>query len=442
MRKNNYWLLAILPFLFTTSCEKDRVYVDQKENLSEIQLKNQLRSFLDKNDDFISTSLTISSSSVEKDFIKEVHNNVSSSLSLGLDEVFYLSELVNDDQKINKGINRNLLKSSLNSNVIKSSKLMASNVVSNKSQTDIGEIIKKGDYNIYWPYSENWNGEESPAIVFLDEANENNLDVAALLPIRANGEVRYDTIIVNEEYAQQHPVWVLSKKSDVPYKDIPHLADGKRAKNGTYFQPAVNTDHYKSNVKKSVKASSSADNKVYQMKLGDFMAERHYDPWLKGGSEFYFLFTETATNSVVPGSGIGMSTQINRIFIDRPRKTIKNKSWVNVNQIAVSHWRPEVFKSALVIIEKDTDSWEPKDKDAEKINFDIPITYMENGKEKTTNLKGSFTIHKEDEFITTKNYDRNFIFSNGNNLGSQGWAKLSEGGLHWKLPTYIYTSNL
>lgn len=74
-----------------------------------------------------------------------------------------------------------------------------------------------------------------------------------------------------------------------------------------------------------------------------------------------------------------------------------------------------------------------------KIIYDIPINYTENGQSKTYNSKGEIKIDKRNDFITTKTFDRNFIFSNLNKLGNN-WAIYSGKELNWTLPCTIGTS--
>ncbi len=139
----------------------------------------------------------------------------------------------------------------------------------------------------------------------------------------------------------------------------------------------------------------------------------------------YFLFTETTVNSTVVGGPIGASTQINSIFVDRPRKTINKKQWGDVNKIAVSNWRPEFHKMTMVVFEKDWEGW-AGDSDNQKHEFDIPVTYTDASSSlKTHNVKGSISVHKRDEHVTPKVFDRSNIFSNFN-FSNNNWTIYTE----------------
>ncbi|MBB2951645.1 MULTISPECIES: hypothetical protein [unclassified Sphingobacterium] len=440
MKRKIYFMLATSSLLGFGSCRKG-----DSEKMEPTQtahaLKSDLKAFLIKNNTYSEMGRIIANSVFDSKIVQEVYTNTKLSLSLGLDETFYLKDIVNDVKKINKNIKSDLFISLINENLQNSpvsSKQANSKGLAGTSGIDkLKILLNEADYQIYWPYVEDWDGKEKPAIVFIDETNENNDKIAALIPLKDN-PVKFDTIIVDEDYAKKHPVWVLSKKSDLSYSEIPALASGERTKGNVYFSEINHLEDKVSvsnqNLKSNVNLVSNTATQIYNVKLGRFMATKQWDPWLKGGSEFYLLFTETSVNSNVGGNAneIGASTSINMIFVDRPRKTISKKRWVDVYKNAVSNWRPEVHKSTLVIMEKDWEGWGV---DERKIPYDIPVTVQG----KTYNIKGDIIIEKRDDHITTKVYDRNYIFSNLN-FSNNNWTTYSENGVNWTLPYTIGTS--
>ncbi|RKF37712.1 hypothetical protein BCY89_27365 [Sphingobacterium siyangense] len=421
----------------------------KKETLQENRINQLKERFLKNENNLTNLTKSISKSLTDKDFVKRVHESVTKARELGLDETFYLKELTlpESKKKIAKGVDHTTMLKKISNNFEGSYKINLKASLNNPDtegpdtdMPEIEDILEANDYQIYWPYAEEWDGESTPAILIVDEFNKDEEIVPALIPIRDSNNrlIRYDTIIVNESYAMENPVWIVGENTELLYEEIPDLANGERVKDSVYFLPTPVATVTPTAPLNKISLASTGDNNVYKVDLGRFMAEKHYDPWLKGGSEFYLIFTETATNVAVSTTGdqLNTSTQINSIFVDRPRKTINKKQWVDVNKIAVSHWRPEVYKTALVIIEKD---WSGLGSKEEKIPYDIPINYTENGQSKTYNLKGEIKIDKRDDYITTKTFDRNFIFSNLNKLGNS-WAIYSEKGLNWTLPYTIGTS--
>ncbi|MEN5197497.1 hypothetical protein [Sphingobacterium faecium] len=439
MKRKIYYLLATSGFLALSSCQKnDSVNMNTTETTQILKL--ELNSFLNKDDPYSNMAKIIANATLDKNIVEEVYHNAKLSISLGLDETFYFRDVVNDVKKINKNIKSDLFISFINKN------LNASNVLSQKTRSEgtksalvdkAKSLLLEEDYQVYWPYVEDWDGKETPAIAFVDSSNQHNDKIAALILSGVN-PVKFDTIIIDEDYATKHPVWVLSKKADLTYDEIPALAAGERTKGNVYFskeeQLTSKSVVVKEALRANVNSSNSTTNQIYNVKLGRFMATKQWDPWLKGGSEFYLLFTETSVNSSVGGSAneIGSSTSINMIFVDRPRKTIKKKQWVDVYKNAVSNWRPEVHKSTLVIMEKDWEGWGV---DERKIPYDIPVTVGG----KTYNIKGDIIIEKRDDHITTKVYDRNYVFSNLN-FSNNNWTTYSENGVNWTLPYTIGTS--
>lgn len=76
-------------------------------------------------------------------------------------------------------------------------------------------------YQIYWPYSQKWNGSDLPVITFKTKESP-------LLPQDENIGYRIkegfvETVLVNEEYAKQHPVWIINY-NPIPYEEYPDFA--------------------------------------------------------------------------------------------------------------------------------------------------------------------------------------------------------------------------
>lgn len=392
----------------------------QKENnpepvktseLSDLGKQAAINDYLAKTDSkILKIAQGLTNSSLNLDLVKEVHKDVLTSLKYGLDEVSYLKDAVEKDSRITQR---------------KATSKLSASLKASSGYEELIETIKTGDYQIYWPYSEDWDGSTMPVISFVDSSNEDDEFIPAFAPVKHGGRIDVDTILVNEIYATTNPVWIV-RKSDIDYQALPNFSKGEFTKNGVLFSTAS-------------KALSSTQQKVYTMKLGSFMASKHYDPWTKGGSEFMIYITETSVNTQLPGSpaDLGATTQVNSIFVDRPRKTIKKKQWVDVNAIGISNWRPEVHKTTLVIMEKD---WGGLSGGTEEdIPYDIPVTGADG---KTINIKGSIKVIKQDDHVATKVYDRSYIFSNLNYSNGQWTVYNNNNGVHWTLPTVIGQTNL
>lgn len=93
------------------------------------------------------------------------------------------------------------------------------------------------DYiQIYWPYSENWDGTTAPVFVYAPE-NIHSLSGTGYVVGGSKGSIR--TVSVNEEYCRTHPVWIINE-SEIPYSNLPNFAKGETiSKDGVYYAQRI-----------------------------------------------------------------------------------------------------------------------------------------------------------------------------------------------------------
>lgn len=146
----------------------------------------------------------------DKEICEEVHSAVRKAVSLGLDESYYFSEALGKDSRITD-INRSL-QSKLNS-------LPTGNSI----KEIFAKVVEDDDYmlhyQIYWPYSKDWDGNTMPTITFQTEAavpQEENVGYRIV-------KDRIEEVTVNEEYAKKNPVWIINH-NPVPYELYPDFA--------------------------------------------------------------------------------------------------------------------------------------------------------------------------------------------------------------------------
>ena len=121
--------------------------------------------------------------------------------------------------------------------------------------------LSDSDMQIYWPYSDEWDGESLPVITYdpLDGASKN-------VGYTLSGE----EIVVSEEYARKNPVWVVNFNEDASYKTIEML----RREDPDWGSGGG-----------TISVKSEKDFKT--LILRSFRATRPYDSWLSGASEFF-----------------------------------------------------------------------------------------------------------------------------------------------------------
>ena len=124
------------------------------------------------------------------------------------------------------------------------------------------ELLRESDCQIYWPYSEEWDGKTFPLITFNPGTG---MDYSEGYEIRP-GSGKPEPIRITEDLAKERPVWVINTNNDADYTPAKIFLD-----NGL----------------SGMEASSRADGEKKLLLLRNFKMLRNYDNWLEGGSEFF-----------------------------------------------------------------------------------------------------------------------------------------------------------
>lgn len=124
------------------------------------------------------------------------------------------------------------------------------------------ELLRESDCQIYWPYSEEWDGKTFPLITFNPGTG---MDYSEGYEIRP-GSRKPEPIRITEELAKERPVWVINTNNDADYTPAKIFLD-----NGL----------------SGMEASARADGEKKLLLLRNFKMLRNYDNWLEGGSEFF-----------------------------------------------------------------------------------------------------------------------------------------------------------
>ena len=145
--------------------------------------------------------------------------------------------------------------------------------------------LTDSDVQIYWPFSESWDGRSFPIVTF-DPEDGGDTNVGYRLVTDADGHRSVEVVVVDEEMAQTTPVWVVNRNSDACYTSLEMLRKedpGWGEGGGTVIvKPAeacIPVSH-------DTKASSGI---LKSLILKDFTMKRNFDPWFAGGSEFFVL---------------------------------------------------------------------------------------------------------------------------------------------------------
>ena len=173
----------------------------------------------------------ITALNLDPEICQEVHRAVRKSVECGLDEIYYLKEAIGggtkicDDETFTRFIDDKLSKFS-----------------DNKAVKYINEYwVNTADQDrlqIYWPYSENWDGVTTPIVACQYQG----------YVIAENGQI-IEGITFAEEYTKKHPVWIINL-SPVAYSELPTFDNCNYVKQGNntivyHSLTASDSDDYK-----------------------------------------------------------------------------------------------------------------------------------------------------------------------------------------------------
>lgn len=190
-----------------------------------------------------------------------------------------------------------------------------------------GDLATSG-LQIYWPYSENWDKKSMPVITFCPEmALESN--IAYCREELPDGTWIVKEMAVDEDYAMKNPVWVIGWNEDAG---------------------AVTPQMLEKTGSAQVATRSTSDFKT--LKIKEFKAHIHYDPWLSGGSEFWVkcgslkAFTATVASDLT-----NYTPEITDLMIKVKRKQVGTA--MRLNTVIVSEWSPQLTDCVFLIHEDD-----------------------------------------------------------------------------------------
>jgi len=347
----SYMLLAM--GLLTTSCSNDESMETPNAEVTQQMTRSQAVDIL-RNMNF------------DHALSKEIHGCVTNSLASGRDEYVRLSELMSKETRSG---GQSLFATRL------INLFMDKYITRSIEAEDMLKELTNSDFIIYWPYSEDWDGEELPTLVAAPD-NEDATEAYGTKITRDGYKLRCDTVLVDEDYAMKHPVWVINTK-----KEDPNVA----------YIPMSNGEDGDSDECLTTRA---AGNPLYVWKMTRMKVTHQYDGLFNGGSEFDIQ----AVYPNLPGYA-AISTKHRVNF---SRKDIRKERWKDLDLLLNSNWREDQITNALIITEWDNGN---------------PITIgttvkskLDDGSELSASI--GVTITDDDDPIVQQTLDRDFVFQN------------------------------
>lgn len=212
--------------------------------------------------------------------------------------------------------------------------------------------LENSDVQIYWPYSEDWDGWTLPVITYAPADGSAETNVGYMLVDR-NGIREVEQVIVDEQMARTRPVWVINRNDDSEYRTLEQLRreDPEWGTGGGEVIVGLKPD--------SGSYTKSGESSVKSLILKDFTMRRNYDCWFAGASEFFVKtgsvegFKATSEDDM---RNYSPSVTDFMIVVKRKYKDVP----VPFNAVLVSEWTDQLTQCAFLITEDDggtMDSW-------------------------------------------------------------------------------------
>ena len=277
----------------------------------------------------------------------EVHDAVMSSSTNGYDEEYTMKHLF---ETPGAGVGDNEVKSGksyecpLWKMIEDQVRLMSATKSLSMDPDSFLKALTDSDVQIYWPFSDGWDGETMPVITF-DPEDGSSVNMGYRMVIEDDGSRHVEEIVVDEEMATEAPVWVINRNDDAGFTSLemlrredPEWGEGGGAIIVSPSKSAANDPATKSGLKTLI--------------LKDFTMNRNYDSWFAGASEFFvkigYMEDFTASTEAELRLYNPMITDF-MIVVKRNQVGIPQ----NFNAILMSDWSEETDACAFMITEDD-----------------------------------------------------------------------------------------
>ena len=344
---------------------------------------------------------------LEQEHLDEVHSAVTSSLEHGYDEEYTMADLFNSpgsgvgavETKASGGRWARPLRTLLEAYLEQSFATRADTVLPPPgSAAEYISLLTGSDAQIYWPYSEDWDGSSLPVITF-DPGGSMTANIG--YEMHADGSVR--EIVVNEDVARERPVWVMNRNDDSEYQTIEMLRrqDPDWGKGGSIV------------VRKETK--SDGDNDTKTLILKEFEAVRNFDTWFAGGSEYFVKAGSVEDFRASTEAEMKLySPSITDFLVVVKRSQVGQK--IPFNAVLVSEWTKQLQSLAFMITEDDggtQTSW--------KCNAKVSI------KSKSYGFEIEIPFKTRDDIVWRGQLSRSYIEKNNDVEGHFGDVYLTFG---------------
>lgn len=267
--------------------------------------------------------------------LSEVHGAVTSSEGNGYDSEYRMTEIfaspgagVGDDASATKAWTtplRDLIRSAV-----------LSRTKAGEDGTDpeaFLEALSGSDAQIYWPYAASWDGSEAPLVTF-DPGDNSEKNIAYYRG--ADGQIA--EMVVDEQTARLRPVWVVNWNDDAAYKSLELLRreDPSWGSGGEIL----------------LKSGTASEEGIRTLILRSFRANRNYDSWLSGASEFWVKIGAVEDFKASTEAELLLyQPSITDFMVVVRRDQVGTE--IPFNAVLVSEWTESLSSCAFMMIEDD-----------------------------------------------------------------------------------------
>ncbi len=144
--------------------------------------------------------------------------------------------------------------------------------------------LSESDLQIYWPYSDSWDGEELPTVTF-DPGYDSEYNYGYRLSKDEKGFHIVDSVRVDESIAMEHPVWVINSNNDAAYSPVALFLPDDNSTESRNGQTECGEERQGASSMGGIGNRTKSGHRMLYMK--SFKMLRNYDSWFRGGSEFF-----------------------------------------------------------------------------------------------------------------------------------------------------------
>lgn len=285
---------------------------------------------------------------LESEHLDEVYDAVSASSGHGYDEEYRLTDLF-EAPGAGVGDSPQTRATKAGGYTMPLRELFA-NYLTDKYGTKAGaadveryiNALSDSDMQIYWPYSEEWNGKDFPIVTF-DPGYGAEANYGYEVRIDSHGAHVVDSVIVTERVARERPVWVINRNDDAAFTPFELFEENTGTKAS----------------KDKDKDKGQGDSKEYILSIRDFKMLRNYDSWFGGASEFFIKTGAVDGFKATKDEDLkNYSPSLTDLMVVIKRSQLNRK--VPFNALLLTNFTEQMEKIAFMVIEDDggtTTNW-------------------------------------------------------------------------------------